>query len=80
MKEPAADREIFTQVLHPQQYFVAFHAYSDRVERNPPDLDWSAFTYNRTSIASLSPSLSKLNDIEVIKIMTPGRAATRGFM
>jgi hypothetical protein len=30
-------------------------------------------------MASRRPSLSRLNDIEVRKIMTPGKAATSGF-
>ena len=32
-----------------------------------------------TSIADLSPSDKRLNEIEVMKIMAPGRAATQGW-
>ena len=67
VEDAAAHREIFPEVADFEQRGSA----AARIVR--------ARVHSRTSMAPLSPSLSRLKDSEVKKIITPGRAATQGL-
>ena len=70
-EQPAADREMLAQAARQQQRLGRSAAIRDAEAARP----CQAFT----SMAARRPSLIRLKQIEVMKIITPGSAASTGL-
>ena len=70
----AAHREALLQVAHHQQRLRRAAAIGRRLR------NCVVCAHFRMSMAERRPSASRLNAIEVMKIMAPGRAATSGLL
>ena len=68
-EQAAAELEVLAQGAHLEQRLLRAADVGDRREQSQP----------RTSIALRKPSLNRLKQIDTMKIITPGSAATHGL-
>ncbi len=83
VQSAAPHREVLAQVPHDQDRLLAAAAVARVDKRREAELrpgDAGDRGHAFTSIARRSPSLTRLNEIEVTKIAAPGSAHTQGWM